>query len=221
MWLLQNRPIQDAWHLSSPVPIDMPSMNPRGSSNALALGPRRDHHSRHLNHQHQHQHQNATISFISGANDKPPEYKDALLNSKPLCWHHLQPRELDGKKNDLEAGKLGDKALFVSTQTQPRTGGDVSGSGASSKFGGVSPMTFDLVRDIRGSSASLVSQAASAAATSDDACLDQTKGVMPEMSCLDVGLLPVCGSPPKYSELTFEQSRGHVLPNNPTTDTHV
>lgn len=76
MWLIQKRPLDDTWRMHSSLILDVPSMNPRGRSildenlASSQMDPR---------------HFISTIS--SGHLDKPPDYYDALIRSKPISWY--------------------------------------------------------------------------------------------------------------------------------------
>lgn len=76
MWLIQKRPLDDTWRMHSSLILDVPSMNPRGRSILDEDMASHQMNSRRF------------ISTISSAHlDKPPDYYDALVQSKPISWY--------------------------------------------------------------------------------------------------------------------------------------
>lgn len=89
VWLIQKKPMNDSWLMQSSLVMYVPSMNPRGRSRSIDS-------TRELDGQQQ-----ANICCVSAAHlDRPPNYEDALINSKPINWHYLASKDDINTKND-------------------------------------------------------------------------------------------------------------------------
>lgn len=109
MWLIQKRPLSDTWLMQSSLVMYVPSMNPRGRT-----------HSVDSSREHLERPQTNICCISSDLIDRPPNYEDALINSKPInspclnssnmealdstCQHASDYSRTDGKI-DSQTGK--------------------------------------------------------------------------------------------------------------------